>query len=252
MKKIISLLLTICLFTNFQLQINASSEVSYTIEDEYGNEIMEVVSIGSTSNSEWFDYVDFENNKTYRSELKDGVVTVTDLSDNSIILTAILTTVLVTDEENTLYSNQLDIENLFNSTEGEAVAPLALIDTYDQWHNFGLVYERSMTLSNTEAATLSACISALTFFMGVGIVGTVATAWISSWATSAYNDNVRDFSKKVYRSQNKYCDILVKEYQEVYKGGGTKLSTSATQAVWLTTPWDYSTPAACRTLTERY
>lgn len=154
------------------------------------------------------------------------------------------------DISDSIVNNQMNVEKIFNAEN--TVVPSALIDDYDQWYGFGMVYESSMELSSAESATVSACISALTMFMGVGIVGSVATSWVSSWAISEYNNNVKNFTKKVYRSTNKYCDILVKEYQEVYRGDGTKISTSAINTVWITTPWDYTTPAACRTLTERY
>lgn len=87
--KMIVVSLSVLIFSSFSMtSIQASSDVSYVVKDDFGNEIMEVISFGSDDGTEWIEYIDFDTNKTYRSKLEDNIVTIVDLSDNSIFLTA--------------------------------------------------------------------------------------------------------------------------------------------------------------------
>lgn len=55
---------------------------------------MKISFIGSDSDSAG-DYIDSENNRTYRSELTGSVITITDLTDNSIVLTVTMIAQLI-------------------------------------------------------------------------------------------------------------------------------------------------------------
>lgn len=116
-------------------------------------------------------------------------------------------------------------------------------DDYEKWGAYAKYKTETFHINDIESLTLSTVAGMLSGWLGFGM----------SAAIAVYNNKYKDLYADLYMSTNVYCSILVKEKYELYKvGDGTHVTTEYRGPSWWGSPWDYSQPAACRVLAERY
>lgn len=132
-------------------------------------------------------------------------------------------------------------------------SPNALVDDYDKWaSNWGLISSHSMDIGWTVTTTSAGVVTLVSAFLN---------GWYSAYVSIAsyigqtiYDYKYRGLWGELYIKQNLYCSILRHEELRLW-GDSSKtkhIRTEARNGVWTTSPWDYSTDAACRILTQRY
>lgn len=83
----------------------------------------------------------------------------------------------------------------------------------------------------------------------LGAFGDVATAILEE----VYNNKYEGLDAKIYNSINRHCSILIKERYDFYEEGTNNyIGREYMDPRWRGNPQDYSYPAACRVLAQRY
>lgn len=192
------------------------------------------------NNQEIKEYVyESEDGKIYTEVIDDTIYMYDD--NYNLIMTAQYE--VVEDESN---ANTYDEEN--------SISTAALIDDYDQWNGW-----RPTDIVKVTPQFSTDTIVENTLEILVDVV-------FKENKINILKNAIKQFCKAVYKSiknnttiylkgdynYNKYCDILRKERVNQYNSNGSVKHYGSAVTNWLNTPWDYTTHAACRVLTQRY
>ena len=139
-----------------------------------------------------------------------------------------------------------------------AISTLALIDIYDSpenWRGWRAVSDILQFTPQMPDGTISASI------LGTAMTAVFATAGVTlaSFTISVVCGVIASTlvaGETVYVSgevnYNYNCDIFRLERVKRYDELGNLLYTGPINSNWFQTPWDYTSPAACRILAEKY
>lgn len=120
-------------------------------------------------------------------------------------------------------------------------------DAYEKWGRWTYYRRDNMHIGDITGWTISTLAGALTGVFG-SFLGPLA-----GLATIIYNKKYEDIYANIYISTNVYCTILVKQKYFFYSDSTNVYIKSEEKAPsWWGSPWDYTQPAACRILAERY
>ena len=158
----------------------------------------------------------------------------------------------VYDSETNILYNSMEIESTpiqYNSTASNAYNNLLSVspDDYEKWGNWGYSRRDSMHIGDISGWTISTLAGALTGAFGAFL------GPLTGLATIIYNNRYEGVYANIYISTNVYCTILVKERYDFYDNNSNAFIKSELKSPsWWGSPWDYTQPAACRVLAERY
>lgn len=126
-------------------------------------------------------------------------------------------------------------------------------EDYENWNTTWSVYRRGhIQLPSSDADTATSIIAGL-LLSGCGILGLTASTVIS--IATGFRDRSLDNAYFIqYYRTNLNCGILAKTYATYYTTSSYNISLGSSPEgyMWTDTPWDYSTPAACRVLVNSY
>lgn len=235
MKKLLQVLLSLSLSGSLlSVSINAESR-----DPDITEPILVSETIKTIDGQEANEYVYLIENELYITEVLGNEIFVYD-EENNLIVSAVYEV-----------SGKLIEENFSLMSE---ISTNALVDDYDEWLGWRTTqmvqFVPQFSGSSITSGTLSALISAA--FTGAAItISGLAISVLCSVISDSIVNGVTVYVKGDY-NYNKHCNILRKERVNQYNANGT-VKVYGTEVVnWLSTPWDYTTPTACRVLTERY
>ena len=248
MKKIICLLLTFSILTNFfgiNTVIYAQNQQQYQTTEANIDEKEGIIYYFPYENSEYFVYsegkqiiaIDTKTNKKIATLTVDEVV---DFKIGSII----------------------DANKKSINKNNRSARYSAAFEMYDEWSQESgqYLFKRRLSFTLEESTSLSVVLAIAAHFIGgLGLFLDLAIII----ATYVYENSVENIEVEVYQIRNLFCDILVKRkghYYEILTDDDGNITErklirkdSNYNAYWLGTPWDYATcPNACRVLTEGY
>lgn len=185
-------------------------------------------------------YVYETNEGVYIVETFDTMIIVYDTNHN-IVATAFFDKIVNRYEEYSIRNNTL-------------ISPSALVDDYDKWNGWRstdmVKFIPKFSTSTISSAVLNTLLSAALSTSGINIISAAISALCGVIAETIVSGQTV-YVKGDY-NYNKYCDILRKERVNYLNSNGSVKIYGSAVVNWLNTPWDYTTPAACRVLTERY
>lgn len=183
------------------------------------------------------EYVYLIENVKYISEVLDNEIFVYDENYN-LLVSAVFEVISLLNEE-------LDFTNDLSTME--------LIDDYDEWLGWREteIVQFVPNFSGTIEPAVLGVLMGAAFTAGAITISSLAISTLCGIIASGLISGTTVYVKGDF-NYNKHCDILRKERVNQYNANGT-VKVYGTEVVnWLNTPWDYTTPAACRVLTERY
>lgn len=178
----------------------------------------------------------------YISHIYDNEIVVYDLEGN-IVATATYTAIEIPEN---IVTNQ-------NAIPNEIVSPFS-VDDFEKWGNwvqtqfvqFVPNFSGSSIGSGVLAALMESAFSAASITisgLAIGLLcGVIADSIINGQTVYVKGDF----------SYNVYCNILRKERVNQYYSNGNVKTYGQVTTNWLSSPWDYSQPAECRVLADRY
>ncbi len=193
-----------------------------------------------------------ENNqeiKEYVYESSDGQI-YTEVIGNTIYM--------YDDNHNLIMSAQYEVvveeNSVYTDEEENSISTAALIDDYDQWKGW-----KPTDIVRVTPKFSTDTIVESTFEVLIDVVFkenkiTILKTAIKQFCKAVYKsikNNTTIYLKGDY-NYNKYCDILRKERVNQYNSNGSVKHYGSAVTNWLNTPWDYTTHASCRVLTQRY
>lgn len=120
-------------------------------------------------------------------------------------------------------------------------------EDYEKWGAYTRYKTSSLEIDNILGLT----VSQIAGLLG-GWLGLVAST-LTGLATIVYNEKYEDLYAYFYMSTNTYCPILVKEILVIYEEESNEyVGTEYRGPSWWGSPWDYTEPAACRVLAQKY
>ena len=230
MKKFLSLAIIVCIsFLNLSVPVNA--------DESSDNEIMSNIQMLNLEEDELinaFTFYSEQDSKSYLVKTYNDHVDVYD-DENGIIFNSMTISSL---------TSEIDFNNidLFSDTVLRS-GP----DDYEQWGNWAYYRRDDMHIGDMAGWTISTLAGALK-----GVFGDFISPLIGL-ATVIYNKRYENVYANIYISTNVYCTILVKEKYNFYDNSTNAfIKTEEKAPSWWSSPYDYSQPAACRVLAERY
>lgn len=231
MKKAIIRCLVLCLLTLSFLPTTVFAEE----ESLYIDNITEV-EVTDESVIRAFTYYSSVDDITYLVKVFDSKVELFNYSTGAFVEDAII------ERTETMNLNTLVVQSLSNS-----VMPLSTPDNYENWGSYVFIRNDSLYIGDVASSSVSEIIGLLT-----------GTYWNSAsnlfdLAVLIYNNRYEGLDAKVHASFNSHCTILVKERYDFYKQGTqVYLRSEEMNPSWWGSPYDYTQPAACRILAQRY
>ena len=118
---------------------------------------------------------------------------------------------------------------------------------YEKWGSWTYYKRDDIHIGDMTNWTISTLAGALTGAFGI------FSGPLTGLATLIYHKKYENIYANIYISTNVYCSILVKEKYNFYNSSSNAFIKTEKQAPsWWGSPWDYSQPAACRILAEKY
>lgn len=230
MRKFLSLAIIVCMsFLNLSIPVNA--------DEASGNEIISNIQMLDLEENDLINAFTFYSDQDSKTYL---VKTYTDHVD-------------VYDNENGAIFNSMTISSLTSEINLNSVDSFSNTvlrsgpDDYEQWGNWAYYRRDDMHIGDISGWTISTLAGALT-----GVFGTFLGP-LTGLATIIYNKKYENVYANIYISTNVYCTILVKEKYNFYDNATNAfIRTEEKAPSWWSSPYDYSQPAACRVLAERY
>lgn len=178
----------------------------------------------------------------YISHIYDDEIVVYDLEGN-IVATATYTAIEIPEN---IATNQ-------NAIPNEIISPFS-VDDFEKWGNWVqtqfVQFVPSFNTSVISASLLSTLMKDA--FTGKNIFVSLSAIGLLCDIIADQVVNGQTITVKGEFSYNVYCNILRKERVNQYNTNGSVKTYGQISANWLSSPWDYSQPAECRVLAERY
>lgn len=231
MKRLVSLMLALV------LGIYSFGVLTYAEESEHVSGINELI-VDEVGVERAFTYYSYDDEQLYMVKVYENRIDVLNADTLEITFSA----ERIKGEE---VVSILPVEIIPNTV----MQPM-LINQYDSeaaWSAWAFVRRDSLQITD-ETGTISEIIGIL-----YGEFAKITTECAFTIATAVYNYRYRSVDAEIHRSINKYCGILQKERYTYYYNGTTNYAYEETYGPsWFGNPWDYSEPAACRVLAEKY
>lgn len=230
MKKLLSLSITICvLFLNLIIPVNANEESSNDVISD-----IQMINVEEDGLINSFTFYSELDSKTYLVKTYEDHVDVyyddTETLFNSMEFSSVTSEV-----------NLTDISSFNNSVLRSGP------DDFEQWGNWAYYRRDDMHIGDMAGWTISTLAGALTGYFGAFL------GPLTGLATIIYNKKYENVYANIYISTNVYCTILVKEKYNFYDNSTNAfIKTEEKAPSWWSSPYDYSQPAECRVLAERY
>lgn len=230
MKKFLSLLIIICVsILSFSFPVYA--------DESSNNEIIsniQMLDLEEDGLINAFTFYSELDSKTYLVKTYTDHVDVYNNEDESLF-----NSLLVSSETSEVNYNNI---NSFNSA-----VPRLGPDDYDLWGNWVYYRTDEMHIGDLTGWTISTLAGALTGVFGLFL------GPLTGLATIIYNRQYESVYAEIYISTNTYCPILVKEKYEFYDSSTDAfVKTEEKSPSWWGSAYDYSQPAACRVLAQKY
>ena len=210
----------------------------YAEENQYPTNLVELIDMVEPKDSNngllrTMTYYSNEDQQYYRYDVYSNKIDVFN-ENNELLLSA------------TCFETNFDISSENNE---DYISLAESASDYDKWTSYYYVRTDSLHWGLGSSITISV-LTGLISSKFVGILASVAT----NIATESYNKKYEGLDAKIYWSHNTYCGILYKDRWDYYKEGtSTKVGSSEYRsAKWNGTAWEYSKPAACRVLVNKY
>ena len=229
MKKVlVSLLCAVFLFAIVPVSVSAEENSL-----EYMTDIVEL-NLNEEGLVRAFTYYSEVDEATYLVKIYEDRVDLFNLITNDFIHSATITSEIISPM---IIQNPIQIDN-----QAEL---LSTPDNYESWGSYVFLRNDNLHIGSVEGKTISIIAGLVSGYYNF-------TSKAVSLATTIYNNRYVGLDAKVYFKTNNYCTILWKERYDYYAEGTSTFIDDEEITSWVGDPWDYSEPAACRILAQRY
>lgn len=136
------------------------------------------------------------------------------------------------------------------STSNMLLASNILLEQYDKFSSFDYITTGNIEFQHGNLSSVTTIAGLITTVLG-SMSGGILFG-VTALAGDIYERQADWVTYDYYLSSNQYCSILGKEKYEFYDDNGNYLRTVYTDYSWFGNPDNYSYPAACRVLKEKY